>query len=100
MAASFALMSSDVDSDVLRLLGIPAARFQTDDLSTLLDVCRNGELCTVLPDVAVEGSAGLRRAPEPQVSPLPIFALRRKRLVDVDLVDQALEAISARLPLV
>jgi DNA-binding transcriptional LysR family regulator len=95
----FAQLSPDVDNDdVLRFLGMPPVRFRTDALSTLIRVCCEGEYLSVLPDVAVAGVDDLRPLTGPEIAALPLYAVRRVRLVEEDLVDKTLNAIVARLP--
>lgn len=96
---AFAQLSADMDNDdVMRFLGMPPVRFRTDSLSALIKVCCEGEYLSVLPDVAVEGMEELRPLAESEIAALPLYAVRRIRLVEEDLVDRALNAIIARLP--
>ncbi len=73
---------------------------QVGNLAIRLGLCISRDLLAVLPDAAVADHVRLgrlRRLPGPALRPRTLFALRRERLTDHDLVDDVVEAIASEL---
>ncbi|MFT6396014.1 MAG: DNA-binding transcriptional LysR family regulator [Bradymonadia bacterium] len=73
---------------------------EVGNLAVRLGLCISRDILAVLPDAAVADHVRLgrlRRLPGPDLRPRTLFALRRERLTDSDLVDEVVEAIASEL---
>lgn len=73
---------------------------EVGNLAVRLGLCISNDVLAVLPDAAVADHVRhgrLRRLPGPELRARTLFALRRERLTEQDLVDDLVEAIASEL---